>query len=326
MTQRTAQVMACSNIAIAKYWGKADTELNLPAVPSLSMTLDGLRTVTRVTFDDELRTDEATLDGEPLSGRPLARVTALLDRVRSIAGCSDRARVESNNDFPTASGLASSASGFAALALAASRALKLGLSAGRVSGLARASSASAARSIFGGYAALDAGAREAERVAPASHWELAMLVAVTDPGPKSIGSTSGMQHTAQTSPYYREWIREAPRVFDEVKRALLARELEPLGEAMEHSALLMHASMMGARPAIVYLAPATLSVMSLVKRLRADGLPAYFTMDAGPHVKVLTLPRHADEVALALDEHPGVERVIRCGPGPDAHELKPGAA
>ncbi len=321
MSQHSAHVVAHSNIALAKYWGKADVQQNLPAVPSLSMTLDGLRTVTRVTFDEDLTGDEASLDGEALSGRPLARVTALLDQVRAIAHCHDRARVESRNDFPTASGLASSASGFAALALAASRALGLQLGPGRVSGIARAASASAARSIFGGYAALGTREAEAERVAPPSHWELSMVVAVTELGPKAIGSTSGMQHTATTSPYYREWIDEAPRVFREVKSALLAKEFRPLGEAMEHSALLMHASMMGARPAIMYLTPATLAVMSLVRRLREDGLPAYFTMDAGPHVKVLTLPEHADQVTTALAEHPDVQRTIRCGPGPDAHEL-----
>jgi diphosphomevalonate decarboxylase len=324
MSQRSAHAVAHANIALAKYWGKADVQQNLPAVPSLSMTLDGLRTETRVTFDEDLVADEASLDGEALSGRPLDRVTALLDRVRAVAGCRDRARVESHNDFPTASGLASSASGFAALALAASRALGLQLLPGRISGLARASSASAARSIFGGYAALGAGAAEAEQIASPSHWDLSMIVAVTNLGPKAIGSTGGMQQTAATSPYYGTWVNEAPRIFREATSALLAKEFQPLGEAMEHSTLLMHASMMGARPAIIYFAPATLSVISLVKRLREDGVPAYFTMDAGPHVKVLTLSGLADQVTAALAEDPSVLRTIHCRPGPDAHELTQG--
>jgi diphosphomevalonate decarboxylase len=324
VTQRSARVVAYSNIALAKYWGKAAVQQNLPAVPSLSMTLDGLRTVTRVTFDPDLEADEGTLDGEPLGWRPLARVRALIDRVRAIAQCPDRMRVESHNDFPTASGLASSASGFAALALAATRALGLQLGPGRVSGLARASSASAARSVFGGYAALGAREPEAERVAAPGHWCLTMLVAVTDLGPKAMGSTPGMQHTASTSPYYRAWLDEAPRVYEQARQAVLDKELQPLGEAMEHSTLMMHASMMAAQPAVMYLAPATLAIMTLVKRLRDDGLPAYYTMDAGPHVKVLTLPEHADQVVAALSERPEVQRIIRCEPGPDAHELTKG--
>lgn len=319
MSSGRATAVAHANIALAKYWGKASVTENLPAVPSLSLTLDGLCTTTQVVFDPALETDSATLDGEHLAGRPLARISALLDRVRALAGTGTRARIETHNDFPTAAGLASSASGFAALALAATQALALDLGPGPVSALARASSASAARSLFGGFAALGACAEEAERIAPPEHWPLVMLVAVTESGPKAVGSTSGMEHTARTSPYYPTWVAAAPHLYEEVKRAVLARELAPLGEAMEQSALLMHASMMGARPALIYLAPSTLSVMALVHQLRADGLAAYYTMDAGPHVKVLTQPADADAVQAALDAHPLVKRVIRCSPGPDAH-------
>ncbi len=318
MNHGHARATAHANIALAKYWGKADPERNLPAVPSLSMTLDGLRTTTDVYFDTMLATDELVLDGVSVSGRPLERATAMLDRVRASADCATRARVESANDFPTASGLASSASGFAALAVAASRALGLHLEPGRLSALARASSASAARSIFGGFVALGAGASEAEAVAPPEHWDLRMVVAVTEPGPKAIGSTRGMDRTAATSPYYPVWLSAAPPIFEEVRRAVLAREIEPLGEAVEHSALLMHASMMAARPSILYFAPSTLSVIARVRQLREDGLPAYFTMDAGPHVKVLTLPRCVEQVENALAAQPGVHQTIRCGPGPEA--------
>ena len=150
------KAVAHSNIALAKYWGKADAVRNLTAVPSLSLTLAALRTVTTVRFDDSLALDELSLGGVLVSGRPLLRVSKLLDTVRAQVGLTTRARVESVNDFPTAAGLASSASGFAALAMAATRAAGLELSLAEVSALARAASASAARSLFGGYVSLEA--------------------------------------------------------------------------------------------------------------------------------------------------------------------------
>lgn len=319
---KTACAVAHANIALAKYWGKASVEQNLPAVPSLSLTLAPLRTITRVTFDPELAADQATLDGEPLSGRPLGRVAELLDRVRQRAGSPARARVESTNELPTAAGLASSASGFAALALAALRAAGLEPSLEAVSDLARASSASAARSVYGGWVALAAGARTAERVAGPDQLPVAMLVAVTARGPKAVGSTEGMLHTERTSPYYSAWVADAPRLFAEVRRAVLDRDLPALGAAMEQSALMMHASMLAARPTLCYFRPATLAVMERVQELRKAGTLAFYTMDAGPHVKVLTDLGSEAAVAEALADTPGVERVLHCRPGPDA-ELRP---
>jgi diphosphomevalonate decarboxylase len=285
----------------------------------LSLTLEGLRTVTDVTLDSTLSEDEATLDGVRASGRPLERIVTMLDRVRARAGSTTKASVSSKNDVPTAAGLASSASGFAALALAATRAFGLKLSAEDVSDLARASSASAARSVFGGFVALAAGARSAERVARAEHFPLSMVVTLTASGPKSTGSTEGMQHTARTSPYYPAWVERAPELFDEIQRAVLARDLPKLGAAVEQSALMMHASMLAARPAVIYFAPTTLAVMQRVRELRAQGTPAFYTMDAGPHVKVLTTPEDAQAVAQELKQVPGVQGALVSGAGPDAH-------
>jgi diphosphomevalonate decarboxylase len=313
------KAVAHSNIALAKYWGKADAVRNLTAVPSLSLTLAALRTVTSVRFDQSLATDELLLGGEALGGRPLLRVSQLLDNVRAQVGLTARARVESNNDFPTAAGLASSASGFAALAMAATRAAGLELSLEQVSALARAASASAARSLFGGYVSLGARAECAERVAPGADFPLEMLIAVTLSGEKDTASTDGMGHTRDTSPYYAAWVESAPAVYEEVRGALLARDFAALGPAVEHSALAMHASMFAARPALIYFAPATLRVMERVRAFRKSGGRAYFTMDAGPHVKVLVEPSAAAELELELGKLDGVTQVLRSAAGPDAY-------
>ena len=324
-SRQTATVRAHANIALAKYWGKADIAKNLPAVPSLSLTLNGMRTITEVTFAPELEKDELFLGGRAEPGKPLARASKLLAEVRAIAGVQTCARVRSHNDFPTASGLASSASGFAALAFAAVKALGLELPTERVSAIARAASASAARSLYGGYVELGASAEFAERVAPPEHWSLEMLVAVTSEAAKDTGSTDGMQHTASTSPYYPAWVSDAPRLFGEVKAAVLARDFERLAPAVEQSALAMHASMLAASPALIYFRPATLAVIEVVRSLRRGGVAACFTIDAGPHVKVLVEPSAAAAVQRALSGVEGVLRVLESTPGPDAAVLAGGA-
>ncbi len=329
---RVSRARAHANIAIAKYWGKADERENLPAVPSVSVTLAALSTITTVRFDPSLQSDEFFLGGARAADRALLRVSQLLDRVREKAGLRARASVQSTNDFPTASGLASSASAFAALALAATHAAGLDVDPSFVSDLARRSSASAARSVFGGFVRL-ACARTgssflpAEPIAPAGHWELRVIIAVNAEGPKAIGSTDGMLRTQRTSPYFSSWVELCPTIATEVEGAIGARDFEALGAAAEHSAMAMHASAMAARPGIVYFEPATLACLRAVQELRKNGVPAFVTMDAGPHVKVFTLPEYEAKVDALMRETPGVLRTIVSGiGGPATVEDAVGAA
>lgn len=317
-----ASARACANIALAKYWGKIDARRNVPAVPSVSMTLDQLVTETKVRFDPALRADAVRLDGRRASTEEAARVVTMLDRVRRDAGLRCHARVSSHNHFPTAAGLASSASGFAALAAAACAAAGLRHSPRRLSAIARASSASAARSIFGGFVELPAGRRgdadlAARPIAPRSHWNLRLIVAQTVHGPKKVGSTEGMERSRKTSPYYPTWLESAPRWCRAIKRAIRNRDLDALGPAMEQSTLAFHACAMTSRPAIIYWAPETLVVLSTVHGLRERGVSAWATMDAGPHVKTLCDASDSARVRQALDRTPGVTRTWVTKPGPD---------
>jgi diphosphomevalonate decarboxylase len=253
-------------------------------------------------------------------------VVLLLDRMRAAGGTSLKASVRSTNDFPTAAGLASSASGFAALVTACNGALGLGLDAERLSALARECSASASRSLFAGAVQLLAGAESAEPVASPDHFPLRLLVAVTQRGPKKVGSSEAMERTRRTSPYYAGWLDAAPELFTRIKRAYLDCDLEALGPAMEQSTLLMHASMLGATPAIRYFEPTTLAVLDRVDALQREGIAAYFTMDAGPHVKVLTEPENAERVRSALERVTGVVAVLDCGIGGPPRLLSSGDA
>jgi diphosphomevalonate decarboxylase len=316
-----AQAKARANIALAKYWGKLDAERNLPAVPSISMTLDPLVTETSVEFRSDLAHDEMILNGEPALAVEVTRTTTLLDRVRAESGLQLRARVSSKNHFPTASGLASSASGFAALAAAARAAAGLSYDAAKTSDLARQSSASAARSVYGGYVELPAGKRgehvlSAHVLYPPEHFDLAIVVAVTAEGRKSVGSTDGMTHTRDTSPYYEAWVSSAPALADEVRAGLEGKNLKRIGEAMEQSTLAMHACGMAAGPGLLYWQPATLAAFHRVRELRTEGLEVYATMDAGPHVKALCRAADVSRIATALEAVPGVLRTLRATPGP----------
>ncbi len=317
-----ASARACANIALAKYWGKADVKRNIPAVPSISLTLDQLVTETRVRFDESLKLDVVRLDGRRATESEAARVVTMLDRVRKEARLRLKAHVVSHNHFPTAAGLASSASGFAALAAAASEAAGLRFNARRLSALARASSASAARSIYGGFVELPAGNRgdaelAARPIAAPEHWNLRLIVAATEPGPKKVGSTEGMERSRKTSPYYESWLDSAPKWARKIKRAIKDRDLDTLGAAMEQSTLAFHCCAITSDPPILYWAPATLGALATVRGLREDGVSVWATMDAGPHVKALCGVGDAARVRRALKRTAGVTRtwVAKAGPG-----------
>ena len=316
----TARATARANIALAKYWGKLDVARNLPAVPSVSLTLRELVTDTEVSFDRGLARDELLLDEQPASPVQLRRVVALLDRVRSEARIDHKAQVRSHNRFPTAAGLASSASGFAALAAAATKAAGLELDPRAVSALARRSSASAARSVFGGFVELGAGSAGddtfgAQPLAPADHWDVRLVLALTATGPKAVSSTEAMELSRRTSPYYDTWVQSAPSWSETVKRAITSRDLKSLGEAMEQSTLAFHCCAITSRPSTLYWGPGTMSALHTVTSLRREGVPVWSTMDAGPHVKALSEARDAERVRVALEQAPGVLRVQISTPG-----------
>lgn len=321
-TPAQATARAHANIALVKYWGKRQETLHLPTNGSLSLTLDGLYTTTTVAFDDALAADTFVRDGAPRSGGEAERVSRFLDLVRERAGLTTRARVTSRNDVPTAAGLASSASGFAALAAAASRAAGLALAPAELSALARRGSGSACRSIFGGFAEWRKGERadgtdsHGVPLAGPDHWDVRMVVTLLSAAPKSRSSRDGMRDTVQTSPFYPGWLATVDFDLQAARAAIAGRDLEALGTVAERSALKMHATMLGARPPFTYWQPATMAVMQAVWALREAGTPAWLTIDAGPNVKVLTDPAHVAAVEAALRAVPGVEGLVTCGPGP----------
>jgi diphosphomevalonate decarboxylase len=324
-----ATAWAGTNIALVKYWGKRPGGLNIPAAGSLSLTLSGLGTTTSVQFVDApaAQGDQFLLNGKPMDAKAAGRASRFIDLVRTKAQLDRAAHVESTNTVPTAAGLASSASGFAALALATAQAAGLALSPTELSILARQGSGSAARSIFGGFALMSAGSNAdgsdayARPLLPPEAWDIALVVALTTKGAKSIGSTEAMQQTAATSPYYQAWVDSVPQDLIDAQSAIEARDLTALGQVAERSCLRMHACAMGAAPGILYWNPVTLGAIQAVMTLRSQGVSAYFTIDAGPHVKVLCSANDAPIVKQAMAAVSGVTETIVALPGAGARVI-----
>lgn len=324
---REARARACSNMALVKYWGKRDEALVLPFTGSLSMTLEALSTETRVTFTGTPGADVLVLDGAPAREGERARATALLDLVRAGQAELGAALVESRNSFPTAGGLASSASGFAALAAAAAWAAGRDPSAGELSVLARRASGSACRSVLGGFVEWVRGERPdgadsvARQLLAADAWDVAMAIAIVDTGRKAHSSRDAMKDSVRTSPYYPEWVRTTTRDLEEARAAVLARDLEATGVVAERSFLKMHAAAMTATPPAMFWKPATVALLEEVRQLRGRGVGAWATIDAGPHVAVLCARPDAPAVRAALAAVGGVREVVVTGPGPAVERL-----
>ncbi|HEU0256975.1 MAG TPA: diphosphomevalonate decarboxylase [Microbacteriaceae bacterium] len=328
-----ATALAHPNIALIKYWGKEDDDLVLPAAGSLSLTLDVFPTTTTVTPDTGLTRDVVELDGRPAGPTTAYRVGAFLDLVRALAGRAGakplHARVRTRNAVPTGAGLASSASGFAALALAASSAYGLRLDRPGLGRLARRGSGSACRSIVPGLALWRAGDDASSYAVPVEGPPLGMVIVVADVGGKKVSSREAMRRTRDTSPYYAAWVRSAAADLGPALEALRHDDLAALGELVESNALRMHAAIAACRPPIRYLRPESLMVFEAAEELRVSGLGVYATADAGPNVVLVCRLRDLARVSEALVGRLGqafAGRIVSAGPGPGARLVPVGTA
>lgn len=315
---------AHTNIALIKYWGKRNDDLILPTNNSLSVTLDGFYTETEVEFDKELTKDEFVLDGKEVTGEAYKRVTEYLDLIRGYGELGNLyARVKSTNAVPTAAGFASSASGFAALAAAATKAANLNVSNDELSKLTRQGSGSACRSIYGGFVEWEKGSKDdgtdsyAVEIAPQEHWDIRVAAVVLNETEKDISSREGMKRTVDTSEFYEGWLSGIPADLTEIKAGIKEKDFDRVGAVAEANCLKMHATTLGAKPPFTYWTDATMRVMQTVQNLRKKGIPAYFTIDAGPNVKVLYQPENEVIVEETLRETEDVNDVIlsRVGAG-----------
>lgn len=317
-SQRSVSARAHPNIAFIKYWGNCEQETKIPANGSISMNLGGLETQTTVAFSAETDRDILIINGKEAEESAVGRVSTFLDLVRGMAGIKDNARVESKNNFPMGAGIASSASAFAALALAATKAAGLDLKEGELSRLARRGSGSACRSIPGGFVEWLADGcdpdSKAVSIAPADYWDLWDCVAIVHRGHKHIGSLHGHK-IAYTSPLQKARVLEAPQRLEICRNAIKERDFEALTAVVELDNHFMHAVMMTSSPPLIYWQTATIAIMQAVISWRKEGVPACYTIDAGPNVHVICEGRFVQLVRSRLRKIPGVLEVITAFPG-----------
>lgn len=312
--------VAPSNIAFTKYWGKKDEVLRLPENGSVSMNLSNLLTTTTVEFSDKYKGDEIIVDGIQEEG-PSKRAIQHLDRVRKLANIDKKAKVVSNHNFPSGTGLSSSASGFAALTLAASKAAGLDLAEKELSILARQGSGSACRSIPGGFVEwLDGDTSDtsyAVSIFPPNHWKIVDVVAVVSTGKKDVPTSAGHK-TAQSSPFMKVRLISMKEKNKKVKKLIEQKKFSEFGELLEAEALELHAIMLTQKPALIYWTPGTLQIMKLTAHWKAQGLPVYFTINTGQDIHLICEQKNVEAVKSKLKELEEVKAIIVNTPGEGA--------
>ena len=323
-----ASAIAPANIALVKYWGKRDEELILPFNGSISVTLDKLFAHTTVEFDERYKEDILILNGkrvEQSSKDYQEYIGNFLRKFRERFGKTPKVKIESVTNFPTGAGLASSAAGFAALATAINEALGLNLDKKELSKLARLGSGSATRSIYGGFVEWLKGERNdgedsyAIQIAPPEHWkEFRMILCITSKEEKKIKSRAGMAQTVKTSPMYKCWLESVEKDLEDVRAGILGKDLELVGKVAEHNCLKMFATMLTTKPPIIYWNETSIRLIHSILEWRDEGIKCYFTMDAGPQVKVICLEKDEGKIRERLKEIEGVEDIIVTSPGDGA--------
>lgn len=318
---------APSNIAFIKYWGARDLKGPVPFNRSLSMTLDACRSICSASPLGDAEDDEIVWLEEPGTGGSGAaaeappafveRTKGHLDRLRhwsrrTAAPYAGGFRIATYNTFPTAAGIASSASGFTALTLAATACMGFDLAPRTLSSLSRSSgSGSAARSAWGGYVEWpDGDANAAVQILDERAWELCDLIAVVETGAKKVSSRDGHRR-AESSPYFAPRLAALDGRLERVRAALHARDFNALGDAVEEEGIDLHLIAMSSRPPVYYWSPGTIEVLAAVRGLRSDGVAAYATMDAGANVHVICQPADAETVADRLEAQGSVHYVVR---------------
>ncbi len=314
---------ASPDVALIKYWGKKDPILRLPENNSISMILKGLDANTTVEFREDLTKDDIAIQGmqSEIEGR---RVVEHLDLIRNTTNIFAYAQVKSKNNFPKSTGLSSSGSGFAALTYAAFSSLGLEFSEKELSIIARQASGTACRCVCGGFVEWESGfsseSSYSHSIYPADYWDLRDIVVILSKDSKTVSSTEG-HNLAKTSPFFSARQNHIENKLKEIKKTINNRDFTAFGEIVESEALEFHSILFTSHPSIVAWYPGTIQVIHEVFRLRKEGFEAYFTINTGFNVHVLTLPKDANVVRERISALSLVQEVLVASPGEKPNEI-----
>lgn len=286
-------VKSYANIAIIKYWGKKDPIKMIPATSSISLTLENLFTETEISFITREEAIEKTgqasdllyINGELQNEEQIKKIAKVVNLFRDDR--SQLVKIDTTNNMPTEAGLSSSSSGLSAAIKACNKLFDKNLSREELAQISKFASGSSSRSFFGPVGMWDKDTGEVSEVK--TDLKLAMIVLVLNEEKKIISSRKGMALCMETSTSFDEWIRQSEIDFENMKRYLSEGDFSKVGELTEENALRMHETTKNANPPFTYLTEKSFDAMEYVRELRKQGERCYFTMDAGPNVKVLCL-------------------------------------
>lgn len=319
-----ATAVAPSNIAFIKYWGKENEELKLPKNGSISMNLSNLLTVTTVEFDPELKEDLVMINGV-INITESIRVIKHLDLIRGMSSNVHKAKVVSMSNFPVGTGLSSSASGFAALTIAAVNALGINLDEKKLSILARIGSGSASRSIPDGFVewkmGKDSNSSYSISILPPNYFKILDVVAIVSNKKKEVPTTDG-QKLAKTSPLFKKRLSGINKKIKEIKKLIMNKDFKNFGQLVEDEAIELHKIMQTSKPPLNYLQPETIKIMKLVKQWRSEGLEVYFTLNTGQDIHLIIEEKNKEKLVEKLKEIKEVKNIIVNRPAVGARVIK----
>ena len=310
------KAIAHPNFALIKYWGKSDASNNLPDMSSISITIDTLFSTAKVSYDSTLKKDLWILND--IEQESLGQIKPTMNYLKSFKPVKDFCVIESTNNFPTAAGLASSASGVASIVVAINKLFNLNLSEKELINAAILGSGSAPRSLYSGFVYLNKKNCSCETILDSNQWPLKIIICQTSSDRKLVSSRDGMRISKSTSSYYKDWVNDQDNDIKQALKAIKMKDFDLLGEVSEDNCKKMHKVMETSKPPLIYRNATSHLCIQKIEEMKVNGIGIFHTIDAGPQVKIICKAQHADQVISEMKSIPNMQDIIEVNIGQGA--------
>jgi len=310
------KAIAHPNFALIKYWGKSDASNNLPDMSSISITIDTLFSTAKVSYDSTLKKDLWILND--IEQESLGQIKPTMNYLKSFKPAKDFCVIESTNNFPTAAGLASSASGVASIVVAINELFNLNLSEKELINAAILGSGSAPRSLYSGFVYLNKKNYSCETILDSNQWPLKIIICQTSSDRKLVSSRDGMRISKSTSSYYKDWVNDQDNDIKKALKAIKMKDFDLLGEVSEDNCKKMHKVMETSSPPLIYRNATSHLCIQKIEEMKVNGIGIFHTIDAGPQVKIICKAQHADQVISEMKSIPNIQDIIEVNIGQGA--------
>ena len=310
------KAIAHPNFALIKYWGKSDVLNNLPDMSSISITIDTLFSTAKVSFDSSLKKDLWVLNN--IEQESLGQIKPTMNYLKSFKSVKDFCVIESTNNFPTAAGLASSASGVASIVIAINELFNLQLSEKELINAAILGSGSAPRSLYSGFVYLNKKNYSCETILDGNEWPLKIIICQTSSDRKLVSSRDGMRISKSTSSYYKDWVNDQNNDIKQALKAIKMKDFDMLGEVSEDNCKKMHKVMETSKPPLIYRNATSHLCIQKIEEMKVNGIGIFYTIDAGPQVKIICKDQYTDQVISEMKSIPNMQDIIEVNIGQGA--------